>query len=114
MKELVIIGAGSAGLQAAQIAYDINQIEPKWDVLGFLDQDEQKIGRELHGLQVLGDLDWCRDHPDVPVVVAIGKPTSKWQVSRTLLGFGHRSWASLTHPRAWLGRNVQIGVGSVS
>ena len=51
-KRLLIIGAGRAG---EKISREINEnFKLNYDLVGYLDDDEQKIGRYLHGRKILG------------------------------------------------------------
>jgi len=51
-KPVLLLGAGRAG---AMLARELAR-SPEWRVVGFLDDDRAKIGREIHGHEVLGPL----------------------------------------------------------
>jgi FlaA1/EpsC-like NDP-sugar epimerase len=53
-KNILIIGAGAAGEKILREIFDNNQLHYK--VVGFIDDDPQKIGRSIHGVTVLGNL----------------------------------------------------------
>ena len=51
-KRLLILGAGSAG---EKISREIDEnLQLNYDLVGYLDDDEQKIGKYLHGKKILG------------------------------------------------------------
>ena len=72
MKDLLIYGFGGLGHEVACLIKHINQIEPTWKVLGYID-DGVAVGTECKYGKVLGNIDtlnaWNRP---VSVVIAIG------------------------------------------
>lgn len=110
MTDLVLFGTGGFAREVLQIALDINAHEPTWNVLGFLD-DAPSPPESVHGLPVLGGAEWLQDRSDVRVSIAIGAPAAKRKVARRAADYG-AEFATLVHPRAWVGRRVEIGEGS--
>ena len=53
-KNVLIIGAGSAGEKILREIFENNQL--RYKVVGFIDDDPQKNGRSIHGVPVLGNL----------------------------------------------------------
>lgn len=51
-RRLLIIGAGSAGEKMLREIRDNARLE--YDIIGFLDDDSNKVGRSIHGVPVLG------------------------------------------------------------
>ncbi|HEY3804361.1 MAG TPA: acetyltransferase [Kofleriaceae bacterium] len=112
MQELVIIGVGGLGRECSQWIEDINAVQPTFRVLGFLDDDSAKVGEVFHDLEVLGDLTWLERHSGVGAIVGIGNPVAKRRVVervRTLVA----DFPILRHPRAEVGRFIEIGDGTV-
>ena len=54
MKDLIIIGASGFGREVAWLVERINKINPTWNLLGFLDDNEKIQGKEINGYKVLG------------------------------------------------------------
>jgi len=70
-RKTIIIGAGAAG---EQLVRDLKrQYSEHYNVIAFLDDDEKKIGRELHGVPVSAS-------PDV-----VGETVGKWGVELALI-----------------------------
>ncbi|MDO4264349.1 MAG: acetyltransferase [Deinococcus sp.] len=113
---LVIVGPGGLGRELHQLVRDINRsaggAEP-WDMVGWLDGNAATHGTQVHGLPVLGDLDWLGDHPDTYVVVGIGAPPTRRKVVEKIRALGHTRFATLIHPTAVIGDEVEIGEGTV-
>ena len=51
-KRLILIGAGKTGSKIAQEI--LNTVESPFEVMGFIDDDIDKLGGRLHGIRVLG------------------------------------------------------------
>lgn len=56
MKDLYIIETGGFGREVAWLVKRINAIEPTWNLLGFLDDNEAKYGSYEDGYPVLGTM----------------------------------------------------------
>ena len=85
----------------------------RWNFLGWIDDDTQRIGREVHGLAVLGGADWLADHPRVGVLVGVGATPSRRRIVRSIRGSSGNPFPTLIHPLAWLGNRITIGDGTV-
>ena len=112
MEDLVIVGSGGMGRLARQIAEDINRDVSTWNVLGFLDESAEKHRNEVAHLPVLGGLAWLEKRPDVRVIVAIGNTRVRHRIVCYLQSSGY-SFATLVHPRAWVGDRTVVGPGSI-
>lgn len=55
MKDLVVLGSG--GIDIVQLIEDINANKPTYNFLGFLEKDENLIGKEILGYPILGNDD---------------------------------------------------------
>lgn len=112
MKKLVIFGAGGFGREVLQLVRDVNREAPAWECAGFLVDDGPQAETLVQGLPVLGGVDWLRCNPDVEVVVAVGEPAARKKIVERLVSVG-AVFATLIHPRAWLGEYVSVGRGCV-
>ena len=70
--DVVIYGTGGFAREVHQVVEDSNAQEQRWNFLGWIDDDAESVGREVHGLAVLGGADWLADHPQVGVLVGVG------------------------------------------
>jgi len=121
MKNLVIVGGGGFGAEAAWVAEDMNAdilargaAEPPWNILGYVDDDPAKIGQEFYGYCVLGlPEDVARDlgRDEVWYYCAIGDNRARERVTVRLSALGWRA-ATLIHPTAVRAKNVCVGEGT--
>ncbi len=105
--KLIIIGASGHGKVVADIAIKMN----KWQNIEFLDDDESI--KTFMGLEVIGktaDVFIYKDEADF--FVAIGNNAVREKVQENLIEHG-LNVVSLIHPRAVIGTDVEIGIGSV-
>lgn len=113
-RPLVIYGAGGFGRDVLQVVHDINEALPgTWDPVGFVVDEEFISSSPVQGLPILGSVDWLARNPGVEVVIAIGAPPVRRRIARRISQEVGNCFVSLVHPRAWLGKNVVIGEGSV-
>lgn len=112
MEDLVIFGTGGAGRDTEQIVLDVNAERATYHLIGYLDGNAARHGQEIHGLPVLGDLDWLSSHPRTRVVVAVGNPPTRRRIVERLVKLGHDRFITLIHPQALVGKWVEIGEGS--
>lgn len=113
---LVIYGAGGFGREVLQVALDMNQAspsDPPWAPRGFVVDAAWAGGDPVHGLPLLPGVDWIAEHPEVQVVLAIGASAVRRRLALQLEAIDHRNFATLVHPRAWLGRGIALGAGTV-
>lgn len=102
-KKLVIIGASGHGKVIADIALKIG-----YEVIGFLDDADTL--QETCGFPVLGKTkDIVKYKDQCEFVIAIGNNSIRENVAEKY----NVQWATLIHPAAVLGINVQIGEGTV-
>jgi sugar O-acyltransferase (sialic acid O-acetyltransferase NeuD family) len=105
--KLLIIGASGHGKVVADIAIKMNQ----WQQIVFLDDDETI--NDCMGLEVVGktiDAAWFTEDHDI--VVAIGNNNTREKIQIQLEQVG-ASIATLIHPQAIIGENVEIEAGTV-
>jgi sugar O-acyltransferase (sialic acid O-acetyltransferase NeuD family) len=110
VRDVIIVGAGGLGREVREWLEDINEVSPRYKVVGFVDDDPSKHGKDIHGVRVLGGLDWLLDRDQLAVIVAIGAPSTKRRIVERL---GHRDYPTVVHPMATVGRFVTLGVGSI-
>ncbi len=112
MRSIVIIGAGGFGRETASL---LEALRPDLEALGFLDDSPELVGGKVAGLPVLGTVDEAPTFDTSRFVVTAGSPR-RFDVKRMIverLGLDHERYATLVHPAATIGTEVEIGEGTV-
>lgn len=75
MKDIAIFGAGGFGREVACLLKLINIKEPKWNLIGFYDDNQSLWGTETGYGVVLGGIDALNTKQDpLSIIIAIGVP----------------------------------------
>lgn len=111
VKDIVIIGAGGLGKEAAVLIKQINQQQKQWQLLGFYDDGIPK-GTTVASVPVLGTVDELNQQGNVNVVIAIGNPAIKETIVKRITN-PDVTFPVLIHPQALLGEQIRIGEGSI-
>lgn len=85
MKDIVIFGAGGYGREIACLLRLINVQEPKWNLLGFLDDNPDLKGTQNEYGTVLGGVEWLNSRQiPIAVAIAIGTPVAVKNVAERI------------------------------
>ncbi|GAM16231.1 acetyltransferase [Mesobacillus selenatarsenatis] len=111
MKDIVIIGAGGFGREVVWLIEEINKVKLKWNILGFVDDNEELQGTEVNGYKVVGNIEWLNKQ-ELNVVSAIGDPIIKKKVIGRLKG-SKNTYPVIIHPSVIYSDRVTLGEGSI-
>jgi len=112
MKAVVIIGAGGFGREVLEIFKDQNKIKKKWNILGFIDENKKLHGKKINNYEVLGGIDWFKNHRDVECVCAIGETDVKKRVIDRLQKYDI-NFCNAIHPSVIMSEFIEIGKGVI-
>lgn len=110
-QKLLIIGAGNIG---GFISYNINSFG-NYELLGFLDDDTTKIGTEIYGSKVLGNIASIDEHIlayGIAVVIGIGNPNAKSKIASFLSG-KQLYYPNFIANNVWMSEKVALGKGVI-
>lgn len=109
MRDIIIVGAGSAAREFLQFIKDINKITPTWNVLGFIADSGVDISKLTNGeYSIIGTIkDWQPTKKEV-YVCAIAEPNGKKKVIQMLSDKG-AEFVPLIHPTASISDYTKIG-----
>ena len=110
MKDLIIIGAGGFGREVAWLVERINKIEPTWNLLGFIDDNESIIGTIINGYKVLCSTKEIEKYKNSFFVCAIGSSKTRKQIIERLEDY---KFATILDPTVETSNLVEIGEGSI-
>lgn len=110
IKDLIIIGAGNVG---GFIAFNQDLFSEKYNIVGFLDDDADKIGKQFYGYTVIGNINHIFSlSREVALVIGIASPKVKMAIHEKLLDKGF-SFPSFISKNAWLSNQVKVGEGVI-
>lgn len=114
MKDLIIIGVGGVGREAALIAEEINEQSKQWNILGFVDDNKDVQNTYINGYPVLGKCDYLQNYDkEVYVVCAISNYKVKKKIISKLKANSNIKFATLIHPSVKLNKHIKIGEGCI-
>ncbi|CAM3831517.1 acetyltransferase [Mesobacillus thioparans] len=111
MKDIVIIGAGGFGREVAWLIEEINKVNTEWNLIGFVDDNEEIQGKEVNGYKVIGNIEWLKNQ-ELFVVNAIGDPIIKKKIM-VRIQESKNQFPVLVHPSVICSDRVSIGEGSI-
>lgn len=114
MKEITILGAGDFGKEVVWLIEEINRVKPTYIILGFLDDDENKIGKNINGYECLGPISYLnvinKNH-NSSAVIANQNPEIRKKIVDMFPDF--ENWETLIHPSVNISKSSSIGRGCV-
>lgn len=113
MKDIFIIGAGGVGKEVAYIIEEINEVNPTYNILGFIDDSKEKWGSKILGYEVVGGLDYLEkiNFKD-SLVIAIANYNVKKSIVEKLSNL-KINYPIIKHPKVKLHKSVEVGEGSI-
>lgn len=112
MKNLVIVAAGGCGREILQWAKDINEVEERWNIKGFIDDNLNALDGLKCSIRVLSTIDAYKVCPDDEFVCCIGNGQIRKMVVEKLKAKG-AVFTSLFHPNAIIADSCKIGDGVI-
>lgn len=111
MKKIVIIGVGGFGREVAWLIERINKVEPTWDLIGFIDDNDELKGEIIYSYPVLGNSNWLIDNKnDLYAVCAIGSAKVRRKVIDKLQGI---KFATIVDPSVIMSDSIDFGEGCI-
>ncbi len=113
MKDLIIFGSGGfASGDLTWLIEDINEEQAQWNLLGYLDDDQEQIGKVKNSYEVLGDASWLEAHSNIYCVLGIGGGSTRSiivdKIKKSVAGF-----PNLIHPRVEMSKHIEMGIGNI-
>ena len=120
LKKIVLIGAGGFGKEVASIIEILNKINPQYELLGFLDDNEELYkDKIINGYAWLGKTDWILEHKtDIFCVCTIGNAHTKAKIQKKMMSEGVNfetivAYGSFVSPYSTIGQGC-VFYGGVS
>jgi len=111
-KNIVIYGSGGLGRGLIDLINSINSSsEVKWNLLGFIDENEVN---EINDYRSLGDINYLLNYTDnLNVVLAFGNPSVKEKVYEALKENVYLCFPNLIHPSVEISPYSKLGKGNI-
>lgn len=113
MNDIIIIGAAGCGREVANWIEDINKIEPKWNILGFLDDNLNALEGFSCKYQIIGTIKDHEPRKNVKYAMGIASPAVKKLIGSAMMEKGAQ-FASIIHPSVHVYSEYELGTGLVA
>ena len=104
------MGAGGFGREVAWLVSRINEVQPTWNFLGFIDDNPDLAGKEIDGYHVAGNCDYLNHQENAYCVCAVGASSVRKKIVSKLKNV---QFATLIDPSVQMSSLVSIGEGSI-
>ena len=108
MKDLIIIGAGNVG---GFLALNQNLFNESYNIIGFLDDDINKTGKDFWKIPVIGKIDDINKFRDTSVAIGIANPKIKKSILEKI--GDDFDFPNFISKNAWISNVVTIGEGVI-
>jgi len=115
LKNILIFGAGDQGKEVAYYLERINQEAQRYNILGFLDDNEEIHGKVIYNHKILGGLEWLdkKELTNVSCIIALGDPQTKQKIEKKLTNF-NLQFESIIDPSAIVDqKTLDLGKGAI-
>lgn len=114
MKDLIIVGASGFGREVAWLVERINTVEPTWNLIGFLDDNESIQGTLINGYRVIGNTNEVNNYPDACFSCAVGSSRQREKIVEKMKGINPDIlFGTLIDPSVILSDFVTVGEGTI-
>ena len=124
LQRIAVIGAGGMAREVASTLKWINQVEQRFEFMGYIVSDLSRLGDRDSLDEVVGDFNWLDQHRNSvdALAMGVGTPTVRLRLAAELDCLVNGiSWPALVHPTAVidlesasLGEGCFIGAGVVA
>ena len=112
MRDLYIIGAGGFGREVAWLVERINEVNPTWNLKGFIDDNELLWGTKEGEYEVFGGCEYLKSLGKVYAVCAVGASRVRKIIIDKFNGSQVR-FATVIDPSVLMSKQVEIGEGTI-
>lgn len=114
MRNLIIVGASGFGREVAWLVDRINTKEKTWNLIGFLDDNEELHGKKINNYPVLGGTADAAKYSECFFICAIGNARIREMVIERLSLYNRNiKYATLIDPSVEMSNYVSVGEGTI-
>lgn len=112
MKKIIIIGAGGFGRELLQWIKDINKVTPKWEIIGFIDDNLNALDDVECDYDIVGTITNWQPKDDEEFALALGSSELKRKIVAEIKNKGAK-FATIIHPTSMLSEFAHYGEGLI-
>lgn len=114
-KKLLLFPFGGNAKEALISVFAINRVQPEWDIVGFLDDDQSVHGKDYCGIKVLGGRELLDAYDDAYVLAVPGSPSGYLRRKSIIdnLFIGASRFATIIHPSVVRAPDAMIGYNTL-
>ena len=114
MNDLIIVGASGFGREVAWLVERINRVTPTWNLLGFMDDNEEIQDTRINGYAVLGKTSDVARFPDACYVCAVGAAKIREKIIVRMKEYNPDvRFATVIDPSVEMSDLVTVGEGTI-
>lgn len=114
-KKLLLFPFGGNARESLLSVFAINGIRDEWEIMGFIDDDRSRHGKDCCGIKVLGGRELFSEIPDAFVLAVPGSPTNYSRRKDVLesLPIEVSRFATIIHPSVGRSPDATIGCNTI-
>ena len=112
MEKILIFGASVGGREVFNIIQQLNEDNPTWEVLGFVDSNPALVGKEIEGYPVYGT-DHGVSSNGVKAICCVMNPGIRKKVIENEIEPNGFELASIISPEGNRPKDLEVGPGSI-
>ncbi len=113
MANVAIFGAGALGREVLLALRDLRSAGQDVTCVAFVVDPAIEAPESVHGIRVYRGLSRFTGQTDIDFVVALGDPARRRRAAAAIEQVMGARFATVVHPKAWVGSPVVIGRGSM-
>lgn len=115
MEDLILFPCGGNAREALAAIASVNRLSPKWNILGFVDDDPKKLNTEELGYGIIGNKNLLGKYPKAKVLAVPGSPDNFIKRKEVIdsLNLSLERFATIIHPRTEIGEHVTVGYNTL-
>lgn len=113
MQQIIIYGAGGFAREVAWLIERINDVNPQWEILGYIDDNKENHGKVINNYPVLGGTDYLNQFEKIAVTIAVGKSTTREKIAMKLFDKKQINFPNLIDPSVIYSKDIKLGQGAI-
>lgn len=111
--DLIIYGAGGAGRELAFSLSLENNVNKKWRLTGFVDDDKTLWGKTINGIPLQGGFEWLCMNGGSIAITTVGNPVGKRELVQRLKKSQNISFPLIIGPNSIVSDTIAWGEGCI-